>query len=162
MADFLVALADFDRRRGWESLGHASLFAFLVAELGLSTSSTYWRKCAAELLQAFPELERHLRQGRLCLTTIAELAKVLTGENKEAVLPRFLGISSREAKEIVAELQPKEAPPLRDVVTRVAPATLRLEPALAFRSASLAFPSPPPTTPPNTDPESFRAPETRK
>ena len=36
MADFLVALADFDRRRGWATLGHASLFAFLHVELGLS------------------------------------------------------------------------------------------------------------------------------
>ena len=25
MADFLVALVGFDRRRGWEALGHASL-----------------------------------------------------------------------------------------------------------------------------------------
>ena len=53
MADFLVAPADFDRRRGWEPLGHASLFAFLVVELGLSTSSTFWRKSAAELLEGF-------------------------------------------------------------------------------------------------------------
>ena len=108
MADFLVALADFDRRRGWEALGHASLFAFLVVDLGLSTSSTWWRQSTARLLQGFPELEPYLRQGRLCLTTMAELAKVLTRENQGAVLPRFLGISSREAKEIVAELQPRE------------------------------------------------------
>ena len=175
MAEFLVALADFDRRRGWEPLGHASIFAFLVAELGLSTSSTYWRKSAAELLQDFPELERHLRQGRLCLTTMAELAKVLTEENKEAVLPRFLGISSREAKEIVAELQPREAPPRRDVVTSVAPAVLRLEMALAFPAPSLTLPSasapsatqqesgagwPSQAAPFDTYPESLRAPET--
>jgi hypothetical protein len=50
---------------------------------------------------------------------MAELAKVLTEENREAVLPRFLGISSREAKEIVAELQPSEAPATRAVVTRL-------------------------------------------
>ena len=172
MADFLLALADFDRRRGWEALGHASLFAFLVAELGLSTSSTYWRQSAARLLQDFPEVERHLRQGRLCLTTTAELARVLTEENKEAVLPRFLGISSREAKEIVAELLPREAPPLRSVVTSAAPAVLRFEPALVAASVTLAFPLPtaaPPTAPSadwpvsakisDTDPESFRAPE---
>jgi hypothetical protein len=87
MADFLVALSDFDRRRGWKALGHASLFGFLVSEFGLSTSSTYWRKSAAGLLQRFPELARHLRLGRLCLTTMAELAKVLTEENKEPALP---------------------------------------------------------------------------
>jgi len=164
MAEFLVALSDFDRRRGWEALGHASLFSFLVAELGLSTSSTYWRKSAAELLQDFPELERHLRQGQLCLTTMAELAKVLTEENKESVLPRFLGISSRDAKEIVAELQPRESPPMRTVVRPLAPALLRAVPApLAF--ALPAAPANPGTATPsggaaaNTDGESLRAPE---
>ena len=40
-ADFLLALADFDRRRGWEPLGHASLFAFLHRELGLSKGALY-------------------------------------------------------------------------------------------------------------------------
>ena len=99
MADFLVALADFDRRRGWEALGHANLFAFIRSELGLSPAPTYWRQEAARLLQRFPDLVAPLRRGELCLTTMAELAKVLTAENREAVLPRFLGISSREAKE---------------------------------------------------------------
>jgi hypothetical protein len=30
LAEFLSALADFDRRRAWVDLGHDSLFAFLV------------------------------------------------------------------------------------------------------------------------------------
>jgi hypothetical protein len=119
MADFLVALADFDLCRGWEALGHANLFAFIHSELGLSPAPTYWRQEAARLLQRFPDLVAPLRRGELCLTTMAELAKVLSAENKEAVLPRFLGISSREAKEIVAELQPREAPATRTMVTRV-------------------------------------------
>jgi hypothetical protein len=110
MADFLVALADFDRRSGWEPLGHANLFAFIRSELGLSPAPTYLRQEAARLLERFPELEGPLRHGKLCLTTMAELAKVLTIENWESVLPRFLGISTREAKEIVAELQPRQAP----------------------------------------------------
>ena len=124
MAEFLVALADFDLRRGWEALGHANLFAFINSELGLSPAPTYWRQEAARLLQRFPDLVDALRRGDLCLTTMAELGKVLSAENKEAVLPRFLGISSREAKEIVAELQPREAPATRTVVTRVPGVTL--------------------------------------
>jgi hypothetical protein len=121
MADFLIALADFDRRRGWVALGHANLFAFLLSELGLSPAPTWFRQEAARLLQRFPELERPLREGRLCLTSMGELAKVLTEENQAAVLPRFLGLSSREAKEVVAELQPRESPPMRTVVRPLVP-----------------------------------------
>jgi hypothetical protein len=116
MADFLIALSDFDRRRGWEVLGYANLFAFLTSELGLTPAPTYWRLEAARLLQRFPELIEPLRQGRLCLTTLGELSRVLTEENSAAVLPRFLGISSREAKEVVAELVPRPAPPMRTVI----------------------------------------------
>jgi hypothetical protein len=116
MAEFLIALSDFDRRRGWEALGHASLFAFLTSDLGLTPAPTYWRLEAARLLQRFPELIEPLRQGRLCLTTLGQLSRVLTEENRAEVLPRFLGISSREAKEVVAELQPRPAPPRRTVI----------------------------------------------
>jgi len=138
MAQFLVALADFDRRRGWEPLGHASLFAFILAELGLSPAPTFWRQEAARLLQRFPDLVEPLREGKLCLTTMAELAKVLTEENRDSVLPRFLGISSRDAKELVAELQPRPSPPMRTVITPLAPAR-RAEPTLSL----LAVPSSP-------------------
>ena len=54
-----------------------------------------------------------------CLSTIAELAKVLTEENRFVVVPRFFGLSAREAQELVAELQPREVPSTRMVVTRV-------------------------------------------
>ena len=46
-----------------------------------------------------------------------ELAKVLTPENREEVLPRFFQLSKREAKAVSAELRPDEAAPHRDVVT---------------------------------------------
>ena len=117
MADFLVALADFDRRRGWEPLGHASLFAFLVADLRLSRSAAFYRRSAAELRQRFPEVIEPLRDGKLCLSTVGELAKVLTKENRAIDTPRFFGLSSREAQELVAELQPRPVPSTRMVVT---------------------------------------------
>ena len=119
MADFLVALADFDRRRGWELLGHANLFAFVRVELDLSRSGAYWRVSATRLVQRFPEVIAPLRDGQLCMSTTAELAKVLTRENLEQVLPRYFGLSAREAQEVTAELAPRQDPPTRDLVTRV-------------------------------------------
>ncbi len=148
-AEFLLALAHFDRNRGWEVLGHASLFAFLNVELGLSKGGAFFRQTAARLLQRFPDLIDPLRDGRLCITTVFELSKVLTEANRTEVVPRFFGCSSQQARELVATLAPVTNPPVRAVVTLlesprlveavrpselVTPAALELQAPQAIRS----------------------------
>jgi hypothetical protein len=64
LAEFLSALADFDRRGDWVRLGHASLFAFLVKDLGLSNGAAAYRKAAVELVQRFPQVLEPIRDGR--------------------------------------------------------------------------------------------------
>ena len=133
MADFLAAVADFDRRSLWLDLGYASLFDYLHRELGLSKASTFLRASAARLLQRFPEVIEPLRDGRLCVSSMGELAKALTPENKDEVLPRFFHLSKREAKAVAAAIRPDEAPPRREVVTTIrvpeAPRVERFAPA---------------------------------
>jgi len=116
-ADFLLALADFDRRRGWERLGHASLFSFLTRELGLSAGAAQLRLSAARLLPRHPAVEAALRGGRLCLSSTGQLARVLTAENEAEVLPRFFGCSSREAQEVAAAILPAPVPARRELLT---------------------------------------------
>jgi hypothetical protein len=119
LADFLVALAEFDRRREWLALGYTSLFVYLHRELRLSKGAAQYRKTAAELVQRVPGLVEPIRDGRLCLTVVVELARVLTPENRADVLPRFFHLSRQEAMEVVAELAPRPSPPLRQVTTAV-------------------------------------------
>jgi hypothetical protein len=138
MADFLVALADFDRRRLYLDLGHASLFSFLHRELGLSKGAAHFRKVAAELVQRCPEVVEPLRNGQLCLSTVVELAEVLTPENREEVLPRFFHLSKREARAVAVAILPDEAPPQRAVVTAVR----RAPSAAPASSAARAAPTP--------------------
>jgi hypothetical protein len=121
MADFLVALADFDAKRRWVELGYSSLWYFLHRELGVSKGAATFRKTAAELVQRYPEIIEPLRDGRLCLSTVVELARVITPENRAEVLPRFFHRSKQEAKAVAREVNPIEAPPRRDVVTTVTP-----------------------------------------
>src|SRR5512138_1731518 len=83
----------------------------------MSKGAAHYRKTAADLVQRVPEVVEPLRAGTLCVTSIIELAKVLTPENREEVLPRFLHCSRREAQAVSAELAPTEAPPRRTVVT---------------------------------------------
>jgi predicted nucleotidyltransferase len=114
MADFLVALADFDRQRLW--LGHSSLFYFLHRELGLSKGAAHFRKVAAQLVHQFPEVVEPLRDGRLCISSVVELARVMTPENRVEAMPRFFHRSKREAKEVAMEIQPAAVIPRREVV----------------------------------------------
>jgi hypothetical protein len=118
LADFLVALAGFDGGRAWLELGYSSLFGYLHQDLGLSKGASFYRMTAAQLVQRHPEIVEPLRDGRLCLTTVVELSKVLTRENLAEVLPRFFHLSKRVAKEVSAELSPAPAPE-RTIVTAV-------------------------------------------
>ena len=149
MADFLVALAGFGRRRLWEPLGYTSLWYYLHRELGLSKSAAFYRREAAALIQRFPGMEAPLRDGRLCLSSVAELAKVVTAENADEVLPRFFHRSAREAREVVAELAPRPVAPVRVVVTQLAPtaAVLTSEPAMPLAPVEPAAPDSPTPTP---------------
>ncbi len=147
MADFLVALADFDQRRLWVGMGYTSLFYYLRRELKLSSGAAFLRKTAAELLQRFPEVEAPLRDGRLCISSVCELAKVITAENRVEVLPRFFHASKNEAKAVAAEIAPREAVPQRVVVTTVASRGAAV-PAAAMLSEAPALPASAPTLEP--------------
>src|SRR5512138_1186430 len=135
MADCLVQLAEFDRDKAWRELGYGSLFQYLRVEVGLSAGAASYRKTAVELIQKVPEVTAALGDGRLCMSSIIEVAKVLTPENQAEVLPRFFGLSRREAEVVVASLRPAEVIPLRDVVTSVRPvARTTSEPRTTARS----------------------------
>jgi hypothetical protein len=122
VADFLLALAEFDRQRGWAALGYATLFQYLERELKLTSSAAARRMTAAGLMQRFPAVVAPLRDGRICMSVVFEVAKALTPENAGEVLPRFYGLSKREAEALVAALKPVAHPPRREVVTTVAQA----------------------------------------
>jgi hypothetical protein len=62
-------------------------------------------------------VETALRDGQLYISAVGQFARVLTPGNEAAVLPRFFGRSAREAAEVVAELMPRAAPPVRAMVT---------------------------------------------
>jgi hypothetical protein len=119
LADLLLAVAEFDGQEGYRQLGFSSLFDFLHREVGLSRGSAYYRQVGARMVCRFPEVEGPIRDGRLCVTTVSELAKVMTEENRARVLPLFFGLSRQEAKQLVAELRPVEQVPRRTVVTEV-------------------------------------------
>jgi 5-methylcytosine-specific restriction endonuclease McrA len=119
LTDFIVALAEFDQRELWKDLGYPSLYPFLTRELGLSDGLAYFRMKACRLVRDFPEVVEPLRDGRLCVTNVVELSKVITPENRHEVLPRYFHVSKKEAESITVSLLPKAIVPTRSVVTAV-------------------------------------------
>jgi 5-methylcytosine-specific restriction endonuclease McrA len=123
LADFLLAFSNFHEQTRWRELGYGSAFPCLRGEFKLSAGAAYNRLAAAELIARFPEVEAALRSGQLCFSTVNEVAKVLTPENRDEVLPRFFGLSRREAEQLKVSLCPAEVIPVRDVVTAIRPAS---------------------------------------
>jgi hypothetical protein len=122
-----LALADFDRQRLWVQMGHASVFYYLHRDLKLSKGGAHYRKVAARLIQKFPEVVGPFREGKLCITTVVELARVITPENSADVLPRFFYLSKQEAKAVAVEICPAAVVPRREVVTKVVTEVPRAE-----------------------------------
>jgi hypothetical protein len=128
IVDLLLALAEFDRIGVHRQLGFPSLFDYLNREVGLSRGSAYYRQVAARLVGKFPEVVEPLRDGRLCISNVPQLAKVMTEENRATVMRKFFHCSKQEAKQVVAEMLPAEVVPTRTVVT-VGPLPAPVEPA---------------------------------
>src|SRR5438552_18237371 len=80
LAEFVIELAEFDRQKMYLDLGYRSLWDFCRRELGLSERATYYRVAAAGELQKNPQLAVQIRDGPLCITTLAMLKKVKTEE----------------------------------------------------------------------------------
>src|SRR5215813_3929565 len=117
-----LALADFDRERGYLELGYSSLWDYVSRALGQSETMTHYRVRAARFVQRFPQEVEPLRAGRLCITTLATLAPVVTEDNCDSVLAEAMERPKREVERIKARLAPKPLP--RDVVRKAAPLVL--------------------------------------
>ena len=94
--EFLLHLDVFDRRRAWAEAGYGSLWAYCLEVLHLRESAAGRRIGAMKLLRRFPSLEGALRDGRLCLSTVNRLGRILTDENFADLVVKY-GVVPREA-----------------------------------------------------------------
>jgi hypothetical protein len=106
MIEFLLHLGEFDRRRTYLDRGYPSLFDYCTGALLLSKAAAFRRITAARLLRRFPAAADHILDGRLCLTTLAELRDLLTEENSEDVLRRTSGLTREQVQALVAASRP--------------------------------------------------------
>jgi 5-methylcytosine-specific restriction endonuclease McrA len=151
LVDFLLAFSDFHAKKRWRELEYASGFAYLRGELKLSEGAAYNRIVAAELIHGVPEVAAALLSGALCFSTVSQVAKVVTPENKDELLPRFFRLSRSQAEQLAVSLRPVAVIPVREVVTAVRPAS-----AAARAAAALTAPAEAAGAATAAAPETFR------
>ena len=108
--DFILHLDEFDQRRAYLEGGYGSLWDYCLKALHLREGAAWRRMAAMRVLRRFPSMEAALRDGRLCLSTLALLGQVLTDGNADELLARAAYRSKAEVDSLVASVKPRPTP----------------------------------------------------
>ena len=108
--EFLLHLEEFDSRRAWAEAGYGSLWNYLLRVLHLREGAAFRRIAAMRVVRRLPVVAEALRDGRLCLSTVAVLGPLLTEENVGDLVARAAFLTKAEAERLVVTLQPRTAP----------------------------------------------------
>ncbi len=158
-ADLVACLAEVDARRLYLPAGCASLFAWCTQVLHLSESAAYARIEAARAVRRYPPILEKLHDGRLTLSTVCLLARVLTPENQAELLTAAAHKSKREVELLVARVRPQ--PPVAATIRKRPSPRDAAAPVAATVTAAQesATPSPAPRTgAPSPEPLDLAAP----
>ena len=109
----VMHLIEMERRGIHLEQGFGSLFDYCTGKLGYSASAATRRIKAARCIRDYPEVYWQLKDGRVNLSTIAQVAGILDSQNAGGVLERIAGKSQREVAAIVAEYRPEASLPER-------------------------------------------------
>jgi hypothetical protein len=163
-ADLVVHIAEVEARRLFAREAASSMFEYCRQVLHLRENEAYLRITVARASRELPAILTMLRDGRLHLSGIARLAPHLTRQNREAVLKRAAGMSHREIRELLRELEPKPDAPTTvrklpdraarkdDGNTRQLGAPRVQPPEGPFLAGAPALPRPAPTRPAAVEP----------
>jgi 5-methylcytosine-specific restriction endonuclease McrA len=122
-AEVVAHIGEVELRRLFAQKACSSMFEYCRRILGIREYEAYLRITVARAARENPVLLEMLRDGRLHLSGIARLAPHLTRQNFEAVLRWAAGMSHREIRERVSELEPRPdvAPSVRKLPERPTP-----------------------------------------
>jgi hypothetical protein len=161
LAEFLIHLAELDRRDVCTRYGFSSVFAYLTRGLGHSEFEAIMRIKAARAACRFPSIYRMLRASEIHMTAVAMLEPFLNSENHRKLLGRAQGRRKHELEQLVAQLRPAAPEPCDRIRALPAPAKApqlttgtKVEPALELlpRPASAAPDASPPVSNEDSNP----------
>src|SRR5262245_22342453 len=127
LVEFLAALGELDASELYLPLGYSSTWSYLRQGLLQSEAMAHYRVSAARVLRRFPQVGPLLEQGKLCMTHLSDLAKVLTESNCDAVFAEAIGKSRDDVKRIAERLAPKPGPTSPVITVPLAPPAPQLK-----------------------------------
>lgn len=92
---------------------HASLFAYVTSELGLSENVAYPLITIARKAREVPALGEQLRDGKMTLSNARRVAAVLTVQNQTEWVEKACTLSSRALEREIARVRPETRTPER-------------------------------------------------
>ena len=108
--EFLLHLAEFDARRAWAEAGYRSLWDYLLRVVHLREGAAFRRIAAMRVVRRLPVVAEAVRDGRLCLSTVAVLEQLLTEQNVGELVARAAFLTKAEVQRLAVTLQPRTAP----------------------------------------------------
>ncbi|MGK5090092.1 HNH endonuclease [Bdellovibrionota bacterium FG-2] len=127
--DLLEILQQLDRHRVYLKHGHASLFLYVVRELGLSESVAYNLITVSRKAREVPELRSLIAAGTITLSNARKIAPVLTPQNKAEWLQKAASLSQRQLEKEIVKVRPQAVTP--ESVSYVTENRVRLEVGLS-------------------------------
>jgi hypothetical protein len=80
--EVLRMINEFAKSKGYYSLGHSSLFDWLVRGHGYSESAAYRRIEAARVIAELPEISNQLESGEVSLTQVAKVQSAVRAQER--------------------------------------------------------------------------------
>jgi len=98
---FLLMLAEFDWRRGWELSGHRTSAEWLSERTGFDLGACRERVRTARKLVGLPLTAEAMGRGELSFSQVRALTRVATAENETALLELAKGVPTRKLETMV-------------------------------------------------------------
>lgn len=98
---FLLMLAEFDWRRGWELDGHRSCAEWLSLRTGFDPGTCREKVRTARKLAKLPETSAAMGRGELSFSQVRALTRVATPENEGELLALARGVPTRKLEALV-------------------------------------------------------------
>ena len=100
--DWLLAVAEFDRRQGWMLWECQSCAAWLSWQVGLDIRAAHEKVRVARALERFPVIAAAMASGRLSYSKVRAITRIATPESEQALVDMALAGTTNHVERIVS------------------------------------------------------------